>query len=100
MTLTQITIILLINDINHQYFPYCGSIGSSGLSDTYEFSCAPISFDKLKELEFVIMGHNASTGDLWSASVRVTILHQCSEGNSTSIIYVYILLLIAKGRPG
>ena len=68
---------------NHQYFPHCGSAGSSVLSDYYEFSCAP-NFDKLEEIEFAVVGHNVSTGDIWSTTVRVTILHQCSEGIVTS----------------
>ena len=69
----------IINDINHQYSPYCASIGSSPLPNHYKFSCTPKSFDELEKVEFIVTG---SIVDHWSATVTVTILHHCSaKGN-------------------
>ena len=81
MELTQITVGLFINDINHQYVPNCGSVGSSVLNDSYKFSCA-LDYNELREVEFVISGYNVSINDEWSTKVRVAIAHHCtnSEG--------------------
>ena len=72
----------IINNINHQYSPYCVGIASSPLPSHYEFSCTPTSFDELEKVEFIVTGFDASIVDRWSATVTVTILHHCSaKGN-------------------
>jgi len=84
LTLTQISVTLLINGINHQFFPNCGIVGFSLLNSSYKFSCA-LNFNSLKEVEFSISGYNASINDEWSTAVRVTIEHHCAEGIVTWI---------------
>lgn len=78
MTLTHITVRLFVNDINHQYIPNCGNVGSALLDSSYEFSCA-LNFNELEEVEFVISGYDPHK---WTTVVRVTIAHHCtnSEG--------------------
>ena len=86
MPLTQITVKLLIDNINHQYSPYCGSVGSSTPSDQYEFSCA-LSFEDLEEVEFTIKAYNTSTSNQWRAKLKIGILHQCTKGTLLVIMY-------------
>ena len=85
-TLTHISIRLMVDDISHQYPTHCGKIGSSVLSDHCEFSCTLKNFDE-SEVEFRIKGKDFSIDDWWSATVRVIILRQCSEGIHCECIY-------------
>ena len=76
----------MVDDISHQYPTHCGKIGSSVLSDHREFSCTLKNFDE-SEVEFRIKGKDFSIDDWWSATVKVIILHQCSEGINCECIY-------------
>ena len=82
ITLTQIAVKLIVNDINHQYTTYCGDVGSTLLDYSYDFSCA-LNFNKLKEVEFEISGYNTSSDNKWTTTVRVTIVHHCTESEGT-----------------
>jgi len=80
---------LVINGINHQYLSQCGNVGSSLMNNSHEFSCILKSFNDFKEVEFVVIGYNASINDKWSTIIRVTIAHYCTEGT-----YNYSMLLL------
>ena len=78
--LSQIEVKLFVNDINHQYVPNCGIVGSTLLEISYEFSCA-LNFNELKDVEFVINGYDTSINDEWTTAVRVTIAHHCTDSD-------------------
>ena len=69
-----------MNDINHQYVPNCGNVGSTLLENSYEFSCA-LNFNELEEVDFVINGYDTSINDDWTTAVRVTIAHHCTDSD-------------------
>lgn len=77
-TLTQISVRLLVDGINHQYFPHCGIVGALPQDSTHEFSCA-LEFNELKEVEFIISGYNASINDEWRSKVQLSITHHCTD---------------------
>jgi len=79
----------IINAINHKYVSYCGNAGTLLIVGHYVFSCTLQNVDELEKVEFIIGGYNASIRDYWSATVRVTINHHCSEGTML-IIRTYI----------
>ena len=78
--LSQITVKLFVNDINHHYVPNCGNVRSTLLENSYEFSCA-LNFNELEEVKFVINGYDASINDEWTTAVRVTIAHHCTDSD-------------------
>ena len=87
MTLSQIAVKLIVNDINHQYTTNCGDAGSTLLDNSYEFSCA-LNFNELKKVEFDISGYNASSDNKWSTTVRVTIAHHCTNSEGTYVCII------------
>ena len=87
ITLNQIAVKLIVNDINHQYTTNCGDVGSTLLDYSYDFSCA-LNFIELKEVEFEISGYNASSDNKWTTTVRVTITHQCIESAEGSYVAI------------
>ena len=82
---TQLSVRLLVDNINMRYFQTCGTVESSLPNKSHEFNCT-INLNELSEVEFVI-----SSGDIdkeWTTKVRVSIEHDCTHSKGTVSSYL------------
>jgi len=71
----DISIRLLIDDINHQYFPYCGKFESDSLHNSYTFSCT--MDPTVSKAVVIVKGYDTVTSDEWSSTIKINVEDKC-----------------------
>ena len=71
----DLSIRLLVNDINHQYFPYSGKFESDSVDNSYTFSCTK---DPRATMALVtVKGYDIIMRDEWRSTIKIIVEGDC-----------------------
>ncbi|XP_065886624.1 uncharacterized protein [Dysidea avara] len=84
----DVSIQLLIDNINHQYFPYCRKFESLSVENLYTFSCT--MDPSVSKAVVAVKGYDTIMRDEWSSTIKITVKDDCikSKGNSKKGLHI------------
>jgi len=80
----DVSVQLLINDINHQYFPYCGKFESLSVDKSYTFSCT--MDPSLSEAVMIVKEYDNFDKE-WSSTTKINIEDDCFKSKGIYSFY-------------
>ena len=81
-----------MDNINHQYFPYCGKFESDSVDNSYIFSCT--MDPKVTMAPVTVKGYNTIMRDEWSSTIKIIVEDDCIKSKGISLCISYACLFI------
>ena len=86
----DVSIQLLIDNINHQYFPYCGKFESLSLDNSYTFSCT--MDPSVNKAVVTVKGYDTIMRDEWSSTIKIIVKDDCINKSIKLFIRMFVLV--------
>ena len=98
----DVSIQLLIDNINHQYFPYCRKFESLSVENLYTFSCT--MDPSVSKAVVAVKGYDTIMRDEWSSTIKITVKDDCIKSKGISLfIRLFVLaqtVFIGNSKKG
>ena len=86
----DVSIQLLIDNINHQYFPYCGKFESLSVDNSYTFSCT--MDPSVSKAVVTVKGYDTIMRDEWSSTFKIIVKDDCINSKGIELYLTHVCL--------